>query len=150
MTREKIESLIKRFRLGHSILVVLTIVSIYFWIALRDYNLLKFIGITINIAGLVVWWSARFTLAKNWSMGFGKPKINQLVTHGIYSKIRHPIYWGINLTLTGLIILYPKYWFSVLGILIIVYFFYRMRVESGYLLEKLGEEYRNYKRKTWI
>jgi len=117
---------------------------------LRDYDLLKFVGIAINITGLILWWSARLTLSKNWSTGFGKPKINQLVTHGIYSKICHPIYWGMNLTLTGLILIYPKYWFLVLGVLIIVYFFYRMKIENDYLSEKLGEEYRDYKRKTWF
>ncbi len=107
-------------------------------------------GVTINIAGLFLWWSARLTLGKNWSTGFGRPQIKQLVTRGIYSKINHPLYWGINLTLIGLIILYPKPWFSLLGGVLIVYFFYRMGIENKYLSEKLGEEYRNYKRRVWI
>ncbi|HPW34541.1 MAG TPA: isoprenylcysteine carboxylmethyltransferase family protein [Candidatus Paceibacterota bacterium] len=90
------------------------------------------------------------TRAKNWGVGFGNPKIKQLVTHGIYSKVCHPMYWGINLTFVELIFIYSKFWFLVLSVLIIFYFFYRMKIENSYLLKELGDEYRNYKRKTWI
>ncbi len=128
----------------------MTVVSVYFWINFLDSDLLKIIGVAINITGLIVWWIAKITLAKNWGVGFGNPKIKQLVTHGIYSKIRHPMYWGINLTFVGLIFIYPKFWFLVLSALIILYFFYRMKIENSYLLKELGDEYRNYKRKTWI
>ncbi|MCX6796490.1 MAG: isoprenylcysteine carboxylmethyltransferase family protein, partial [Candidatus Falkowbacteria bacterium] len=106
--------------------------------------------IAINIAGLIIWWSAKLTLSENWNAGYGKPKIKQLVTRGIYLKIRHPLYWGINLTLMGLVLMYPKVWFLIINFLIIVYFFHRMHVENNYLTEKLGKEYRDYKRKTWI
>ncbi len=150
MIQEKTEYLIKKLHLGHSISVILTVVSIYFWITFQNPNFLRVTGIAINITGLLVWWSARLTLAKNWSTGFGRRHIKQLVTHGIYSKISHPLYWGINLTIFGLCILYPRYWFLMLSAIIVVYFFYRMRVEDSYLTEKLGEEYQNYKRKTWI
>jgi len=83
-------------------------------------------------------------------VGFGKPKIDKLVTHGIYSKILHPMYWGVNLTFVGLVLLYPKPWFILLCLFIILYFFYRMRIETSYLSEKLGEEYQKHKKETWI
>ncbi len=150
MIQEKIEYLIKKLHLGHSISVILTVVSIYFWITFQSPGFLNITGIIINIAGLLMWWSARLTLAKNWSTGFGRPHIKQLVTCGIYSKIGHPLYWGINLTVIGLCILFPRYWFLMLSAAIIVYFSYRMGVESSYLSEKLGKEYQDYKRKTWI
>jgi protein-S-isoprenylcysteine O-methyltransferase Ste14 len=150
MKQETIEHLIKKFHLEYSISGILTIISIYFWVTSLNYDFLKIIGVAINIAGLIIWWSGRLTLAKNWDTGFGRPKIKQLVTHGIYSKIGHPIYWGINLTLIGLIMLYPEFWFALISLLIIAYFFYRMKEESRYLSEKLGEEYTNYERKTWI
>lgn len=150
MIQEKIEHLFIRPHLKYSIPVILTIISIYFWITFFNNGLLYIIGVAINITGFVTWWVAKVTLDKNWGVGFGKPQIKQLVTRGIYSKLCHPMYWGINLTLIGLVLLYPEFWFLILSILIIVYFFYRMRAEDKYLLEKLGEEYRNYKRKTWI
>jgi protein-S-isoprenylcysteine O-methyltransferase Ste14 len=150
MKEEKQRYVIKRYQLEHLVPLALTILSVYFWITFLNHDLVRIVGITINIVGLIIWWLAKITLGSNWDAGYGSPKIEQLVTRGVYSKIRHPLYWGINLTLIGLVLLYPRVWFSTISLLIIVYFFYRMRVEDKYLLEKLGEEYRNYKRKTWI
>ena len=150
MKQEKIEYLIKKLHLKYSTSVVLTAASIYFWVTSVDSNFLDIVGVIINISGLIIWWLAKITLAKNWGFGFGKPTIKKLVTHGIYSKIRHPMYWGVNLTLLGLIILYPRTWFVVLCSFIILYFTYRMTVEDTYLLKNLGKEYQDYKEKTWI
>jgi protein-S-isoprenylcysteine O-methyltransferase Ste14 len=150
MKQEKFENLIKKFYLKDSFLVLVMVVSVYFWVSFLESNFLKIAGAVINITGLVMWWWAKRTLASNWNIGFGKPKINQLVTHGIYSKIRHPIYWGVNLTFLGLIFLFPNIWFSILGVLIIIYFFFRMRVENNYLSRELGVRYGNYKKITWF
>lgn len=150
MKEEKRRYIIKRYQLEHLVPLALTILSIYFWVTFLSQDLIKIIGTIINVIGIIIWWSAKIILGENWDVGYGSPKIKQLVTRGIYSKIRHPLYWGINLTLVGLALLYPKFWFLILNILIIVYFFYRMKIESDYLSEKLGEGYLNYKRKTWI
>jgi protein-S-isoprenylcysteine O-methyltransferase Ste14 len=150
MKVEKSEYFIKRYQLEHLVPSALTIISVYFWITFFNQNLLKIVGVAVNILGLIIWWFAKLTLDQNWNAGYGKPKIKQLVTHGIYSKIRHPLYWGINLTLLGLALLYPKVWFLIINSLIIIYFFYRMHIEDNYLSEKLGKEYQDYKRKTLI
>lgn len=150
MKREEQDFVIKRYQLEHLVPLALTILSVYFWVVFFDSSLLKIIGGIINVVGLVVWWSAKLTLGENWSAGYGKPGIKKLVTHGIYSKIRHPLYWGINITLAGLVLLYPVIWFFVTSLAIIIYFFYRMRIEDDYLLKTLGEEYKNYKNKTWL
>ncbi len=145
-----IEHVIQKLHLGRLLSILLTVTSIYFWSAVQNLDSLHIIGIVINVAGLFLWWTARLTLGNNWSTGFGKPRVRQLVTHGVYSKIRHPLYWGMIATFIGLILLYPQPLFTAISIVFILYFSYRMKVESDYLLEKLGEEYRNYKNKTWI
>lgn len=150
MNQEKIEHLFKTPFFKYFLPVSLTLISAYFWVNFIEFNLVKVMGLIINLLGLMLWWAGKLTLSKNWNVGFGKPKINQLVTYGIYSKIRHPMYWGINLTFAGLTIIYPKNWFVAVSLLVIIYFFYRMRLENKYLSETLGEEYQNYKKKTWV
>jgi len=150
MNQEKTENFLKRYHLKHSLPVALTLLSVYFWATFLNRDFLKIAGAIINVAGLAMWWSAKLTLAGNWGMGFGTPGIKQLVTRGIYAKIRHPMYWGIILTIIGLVLLYPEIRFSIVSLLVVVYFFSRMRRESRYLSEKLGEEYRDYARKTWF
>jgi protein-S-isoprenylcysteine O-methyltransferase Ste14 len=150
MEEKKSDYIIKRYQLEHVVPFALTVLSVYFWIAFTDQRLVKIIGLAVNIIGLIIWWSAKLTIGENWNAGYGKPQIKKLVTHGVYSRIRHPLYWGINLTLIGLCLLYPNILFLIISSLIIIYFFYRMRAEDKYLLEKLGMEYRNYKNQTWI
>jgi len=150
MERKKADFLIKRYQLEHIVPLILTIFSVYFWFNQFQQNLFDFIGLAINILGLVFWWSAKLTLAENWNAGYGKPQIKKLVVHGIYSKICHPMYFGINLTLIGLVFIYPMVWFGIINLLIVAYFFRRMYVEDKYLMKTLGKEYQDYKKKTWL
>ncbi len=148
--QRKIGQLFKVPFFKYFLAVLMSIVSVYIWVNSFEFNFLKIFGLVINIAGLIVWWAGKLTLAQNWNSGFVKPAITKLVTRGVYSKIRHPMYWGINLTFVGLVFMFPKVWFVVLSILVIIYFLFRMRQENMYLRDSLGGEYRNYERNTWI
>jgi len=141
---------IKRYRLKHVFAFSTTILLIFLWYYHLPNTKIKFIGLIISTTGLLIWWAGKITLSKNWNFGYGKPKIKNLVTNGIYSKIKHPIYLGINITLMGLMFFYTKIWFIIVGSLIIFYFFRRMYVEDKYLTKKLGKKYIEYKKKTWF
>ena len=101
MKQQKADLIIKRYQLEHLVPLLITIISVYIWFNSFQQNILYFIGVIINVLGLAVWWAAKITIAENWYGGYGKPKIKKLVTKGIYSKISHPSYWGVNLTLIG-------------------------------------------------
>jgi protein-S-isoprenylcysteine O-methyltransferase Ste14 len=150
MKSPKGEFFIKRYRLEHLVPLALTILSCYFLVHDFQQNLMYLAGASINIIGLSIWWSAKITLAENWSPGYGQPKLKRLVTHGIYSKIRHPLYWGINMTLLGLLLLHRNIFLIVPSVIIIIYFFRRMYNEDKFLMKKLGNTYLKYKKKTWI
>jgi protein-S-isoprenylcysteine O-methyltransferase Ste14 len=150
MKIEKTDLIIQRYQLEHLVPLAITLLSIYFWISFFAYAAHVFVGIFINFIGLSVWWSAKLTLGDNWDAGYGTPRIRKLVTRGVYSKIGHPLYWGINITLLGLTILYPAVWFACISGLIILYFFYRMHVETKYLLQTLRDTYATYRKTTWL
>jgi len=146
----KEEALIKRYQLEHLVPLVITIVSIYFMIIKFQNNFVYFVGLVISLIGLFIWWSAKITLSENWSAGYGKPQIKNLVINGIYSKISHPLYWGVNITLVGLCFIHLNSFLTIISIIIIIYFFYRMRVETSFLTKKLGKRYIDYRKTTWI
>lgn len=150
MKRQKSDFLIQRYQLEHLVPLVLAILSFYFWVNNFQKNWIYFSGIIINVIGLIIWWAAKITLAQNWDAGYGQPKIKNLVTRGIYSKICHPLYWGINLTLIGLSLVHLNIFLIILSIMIVIYFFRRMRVEDRFLVKELGEKYLDYRKKTWI
>jgi len=150
MKREKTAFFINRYQLEHLIPLVITTTSIYFWFSNFAQNYIYFTGLIINILGLIIWWSAKITLSENWDPGYGKPKIKKLVTWGIYSKISHPLYLGINLTLIGLSLIHLNIFLIVPSAAIVIYFFWRMKIETHFLIKTLGKKYLDYKDKTWI
>jgi len=150
MKRKKADFLIKRYQLEHLVPLALTIISIYFWFNNFQQTTLYFTGLTINILGLFIWWSAKITLSENWDAGYGQPKIKKLVTQGIYSKICHPLYLGINLTLIGQCLIHLNLFLIIPSLLIIIFFFWRMKLETNFLIKILGKKYLDYQKKTWV
>ncbi|WP_455369910.1 methyltransferase family protein [[Eubacterium] cellulosolvens] len=103
-------------------------------------------GIAIGIIGLIIWIVGKHALGKSFTTTI-IPK--GLVTTGIYSKIRHPLYLGTILFFLG-VGLYSK---SIVGltltmILIIPLVAYLANLEEKALIEKFGSEYLDYKKKT--
>jgi protein-S-isoprenylcysteine O-methyltransferase Ste14 len=73
---------------------------------------------------------------------------HQLITHGIYSLSRHPIYFGVLIAIMGLPVLAQSlYGFLVLSLLIPI-FLNRIRMEEELLAEEFGDAYRTYKEAT--
>ena len=79
-----------------------------------------------------------------------KAKATALVTTGIYSRIRNPIYVFGAVLLTGIILFSGKFWFLLLLLVLIPMQIYRSRKEEQVLTEKFGDTYLEYKQKTWF
>jgi protein-S-isoprenylcysteine O-methyltransferase Ste14 len=90
---------------------------------------------------------ARVQLGKSFAM---TPKASDLVTHGLYSRLQHPMYVFVDLTLCG-IALAVHHWYVLLLLIILVPLQIRnARTERTLLREKFGERYEIYRRATWF
>lgn len=70
---------------------------------------------------------------------------HQLVTDGIYSLVRHPIYTSYILLLLGFCIMLQSWWgLALLLAVCIVWFGNRIGIEEQMLEEKFGEQYQSY------
>lgn len=75
-----------------------------------------------------------------------KEKITQLVTSGIYSKVRHPGYSGYIWAYFGIFFILGSLW-SLIPIFIFSYLFYDSAIkEEKFLLKKFEKEYEKYMR----
>ncbi len=103
----------------------------------------KIIGIVLMHIGFIIFLIPAFTIDKYFSEG-------KLCTKGVYAYLRHPIYaaW-ISFIVPGFVIFRG----SVLGITIPIFMYIIFRalipVEEKYLLDRFGDEYREYKSKVW-
>jgi protein-S-isoprenylcysteine O-methyltransferase Ste14 len=106
------------------------------------------IGMGLAAAGFFLWLAARLQLGKSFSV---RPEARALVTTGLYSKFRNPVYffggvaylglfiaWGKVIPLIVFLLLYPAWQAS------------RARKESAVLEKAFGDEYRRYKARTWL
>lgn len=104
-------------------------------------------GMGLAAAAFVLWMTARFQLGSSFSV---TPKAKGLVTTGLYSKIRNPIYLFGGLAFLGLAIA----WGNPIGIVYVVLSWplqmLRMRKEQAVLEQAFGDRYRAYKRHTWF
>jgi protein-S-isoprenylcysteine O-methyltransferase Ste14 len=98
----------------------------------------------IGLAGVIV---ARYTLGRSFSV---TPQARALVTTGIYSRIRNPIYISAEILLIGIAIMLWKRSLLLLLVVIVPMQVWRARSEARVLEEKFGEEYREYRQRTWF
>ncbi len=104
-------------------------------------------GLAIAIPSFLLLVVARVQQGRAFSV---KAKASTLVKSGLYSRIRNPIYVFGALVIAGVIFWTGKPWlFVFLGALMVMQVI-RARKESRVLEEAFGEEYREYKKRTWF
>jgi len=80
----------------------------------------------------------------------GVENIDHLVTSGLFSKIRHPMYTGFFLWILGWVIFYGAAVSLIVGLVCIGNIFYWRRLEEEKLASDYGEAYRRYRATTWF
>ena len=108
---------------------------------------LRPLGLGLGIVGLSGVILARYTLGRSFAI---RARAVALVTQGIYSRIRNPIYFSSVVFIMGLLLMVrrPAYWLVLL--LIIPMQAIRARAEARVLEEKFGDAYREYRKRTWF
>jgi protein-S-isoprenylcysteine O-methyltransferase Ste14 len=126
--------------------VVLVVIGI---VAFRPgaWNGARLAGFCIAVPAAVLLFTARWQLGKSFSV---TPQARELVTCGIYSKIRNPIYVFSALLIVGVLIALQYRYALLLLVLLIPIQIARARKEAQVLEARFGEEYRKYRVGTWF
>src|SRR5437588_11235084 len=103
--------------------------------------------LSIGLPAAVLIFVARWQLGRSFSV---TPQASQLVTHGLYSKIRNPIYVFSGLMLAGIVIALERPYALLFLLVLIPVQVLRANKEAKVLEAKFGETYREYKAKTWF
>ena len=125
-------------------------VGVLFWFLITwkgPWNAQRYLGTALCIAGAIGIAVARYQLGKSFSI---RARAKQLVTHGIYSKIRNPIYlFGVVMVLGVTLVLQKPVLWVLLGVIIVGQTIRAYR-EARVLEAAFGDEYREYRGKTWF
>lgn len=116
-------------------------------VAERPWTTLRIAGAVVAILGYVLFVVARFQLGKSFSV---TPQAKELVTVGLYSRIRNPIYVFVDVMWLGLIVFLHLYWLFVPFLALLGLHVFRGRREAKVLLGRFGQNYLDYRKQTWI
>jgi len=122
------------------------------WLAFADYRLpaiAPWCGVALMLAAIWLFWRSHADLGQNWSVTLELRKGHQLVRHGVYRSIRHPMYASIFLwsLAQGLML---QNWLAGWSAFVTSSLMYLLRTprEEQMMCEFLGQEYRDYMRVT--
>jgi protein-S-isoprenylcysteine O-methyltransferase Ste14 len=113
----------------------------------HDFGARFFVGMAIAAVGIALWALARIQLGSSFAV---TAQAKKLVTNGLYSKIRNPVYLFGGIGYVGLIIALGNW--ILLGVFLLFYTYQipRIKKEERVLEQAFGDEYRRYKASTWF
>jgi protein-S-isoprenylcysteine O-methyltransferase Ste14 len=105
------------------------------------------VGAAVIVPAFALWACARYQLGASFT---ARAEARSLVTNGLYSRIRHPIYLTAEMLIAGLSIFigYPVLWLVSLALL--PWQVKRARREERALQAAFGERYETYRSGTWF
>jgi len=132
------------------LVLVLIGVTLWLWFTQLDgsvWHTHHSVGVAITLPTFLLWARARYDLGDSFT---GHAEARALVTRGIYSRIRHPIYIFGECLVAGLFVFFDQPLFWLLFAVTIPMQVLRARKEDRVLEATFGEEYRSYQAQVWI
>jgi len=106
---------------------------------------MHWLGAALILAGTAGCLLAQLSMGASWRVGVDESERTELVTAGLFSLVRNPIFSFIMVTAVGLVLLVPNALALVAGALTVVGIEIQVRaVEEPYLLRTHGEAYARY------
>jgi len=122
------------------------------WLDFADYNVptwASWLGVLILAAGLFIFWRAHADLGLNWSPSLEIREKHELITHGIYGIIRHPMYASQWLVAIAQPLLLHNWIAGFLNLLVFIpFYFLRVKAEEQMMLDSFGTQYQEYRKTT--
>jgi protein-S-isoprenylcysteine O-methyltransferase Ste14 len=104
-------------------------------------------GAIVAVFGYVLFVVARLQLGASFSVS---PQAKELVTHGLYARIRNPIYVFVVVMWVGLIVALHLYWLFMPFLALLLMQLIRAGREAKVLQERFGQAYLDYREQTWF
>jgi protein-S-isoprenylcysteine O-methyltransferase Ste14 len=138
--------------LALAMFIVPLIYSVTNWLDFANYRLppwLGWFGAFLLVCALFVFARAHIDLKSNWSPTLEIFANHTLVTNGIYHYIRHPMYASQWLWVIAQILLLQNWLAGPIDLLVFIpFYFLRVQAEEKMMLDRFGDQYRDYMQKT--
>ncbi|MDF1864649.1 MAG: isoprenylcysteine carboxylmethyltransferase family protein [Saprospiraceae bacterium] len=113
-----------------------------FWYLENSY--LQYIGWGLLLLSLILVWIAQSQMANSWRIGIDEKNKTELVTNGLFSISRNPIFLGVMIANFGLFLIIPNAFTLLIVALSTVSINTQIRLEETFLKSSHGQDYQNY------
>jgi protein-S-isoprenylcysteine O-methyltransferase Ste14 len=117
-------------------------------VRLVDAILAKLLGVTVILCAFVIFVLALRALGNSWRLGIDENHPGLLVTTGIYSYSRNPIYLFFDLYFLGTFLIHGSLFFLVMAVLVALNLHYQILQEERFLAGAHGAAYEAYCART--
>ena len=114
------------------------------WAFEHPHAAANWIAVIAAVSAYVLTVPCWLTLKSNWSLAIVPAKATELITHGLYKRIRHPIYALGILLLLATIIVAPSPAMLLFGVSHIILVLLIVESEEQFLIQKHGQLYGDY------
>lgn len=118
----------------------------YFDFTLFPIEIHKLVGLILNITGFLIVAKAKLDMGASFKVTPRPKQGANLVTEGVYSYSRNPIYVGGLCMCLGWGISFGSNLSVMLTFILCALLNYKILIEEKYLTNQFGDEYRNYKK----
>ena len=115
---------------------------------LLDNVSVDFIGFLLGLGGLILCWKAQRQMGGSWRVGIDNQNKTNLITTGVFQKIRNPTYSGLFLICAGSFMIFPTMSFMAWVIVFCIAIEFQVRIEEEFLTDTHGEQYIRYYQAT--
>ncbi len=106
-------------------------------------------GVACFVIGLWLFHRSHADLGTNWSVTLEVREQHQLITHGVYRRIRHPMYLALLLYSLGQALVIPNWVAGPANLIAFaILLALRLRAEEKMMLEGFGDQYAAYSART--
>jgi protein-S-isoprenylcysteine O-methyltransferase Ste14 len=114
-----------------------------------DGDAVRYLGLVLFVVGCVLRVAAVFVLGRRFSGLVAIQEGHELETGGLYRVIRHPSYLGLLMGLFGWALVFRSAIGVLVSLLLVPPLVARMNSEEALLESEFGQQYADYRRRTW-
>jgi protein-S-isoprenylcysteine O-methyltransferase Ste14 len=111
------------------------------------WTAMRITGLILMFPAIALLTIARIQLGNSFSVS---PQAKKLITRGLYSRIRNPIYVFGTFVFAGLFLFLERPLLLLLLVPVLILQITRARAEARVLEEHFGDEHRGYRDATWF
>ena len=115
---------------------------------MQETEALNLLGLVLAGAGVAFAIWARWHLGRNWSAIVSIREEHELIRTGPYCAVRHPIYTGMLLAVTGTVLIVGEFRALIAFAIVLGSFYWKARKEEYWLAREFGERFEAHAKHT--